>query len=501
MQEEVGGGAARQEGSEEGGGLAYAWMRVPARSRTSIVIFTLCLFVYTLLLLVFPRYKGSPTTRGDEPHYLIITESVIRDGDLDLENNYELEQYASYFEQDIMMLHVTRDNVSTHPMFLSLLVLPGFRLLGYKGAALTMILLTCGAAALTFATADRFASRKVAGGVTLFGFLSYPLLFYSRSIYPETAAIFLLALGTWSCWRLKESGQPTFAFLGGLSAGMVVLFHPKYIAISIALFVLFLIVTPGRTRRLLGWWLLPAALSLALLLLLTGITYGPNLLKGLTASGGSKFQGGFWGTNSVWGIPGLFLDRAWGLLIFAPLYLLSPIGLALQNNRLEWERWWAFFPLCIGLHALFLGTFQSWNGGAAPVQRYLVPLVPLLLICVAVFIDRCASRVAHGAAAAFALLQIIVSIWAFRFMVGTYGMENTDNIFFVHFLGEGAVKRFLMFVFPLYHPGSPGAVLLTVAWILLYAAAIYAARRYYLSHGGGRVSPIVDIRPFRRLAS
>ena len=478
-------------------------MRVPARSRTAIVIFAVCLFIYTFLLLVFPRYKGSPTTQGDEPHYLIITESIIRDGDLHIWNNYKLEQYTPYFEQDIMMMHVTRDRehryVSTHPMFLSVFVLPGFWLFGYGGAAFTMILLTCAAAALTFATADRFVHRNIAAGVTLFGFLSYPLLFYSRLIYPETAAIFLVALGTWSAWRLRESGRALYAALGGISAGLIALFHPKFVAISIALLVLFLIVRTGKDRRLLAWWLVPAAFSIVLLLLLTYVSYGPDVVRGLTASGGSKFQGGYWGTNSIWGIPGLFLDRAWGLFIFAPLYLLFPHGLALQNNRLEWERWWIFFPLCIGLHAVFLGTFQSWNGGAAPVQRYMVPLIPLLLICVALLLDRCASKVTLTAAAALALLQVITTVWAFRFIVGTYGMAEADNIFLVHFLGEGFAKRFLMFIFPLYHPGSLGAVLLTVAWILLYAATIYAARRYYLHHGGGKVSPIVDIRPFRRV--
>jgi hypothetical protein len=497
MQEDVAAGSGRT------GRLAGSWLRLPPRTRTAVAIFLVCLFAYLLALLVFPRYKGSPTTQGDEPHYLIITESLIRDGDLYLENNYDERQYLPYFEQDIVMMHVTRDHrgrfVSTHPMFLSVLVLPGFFLFGYKGAALTVILATCFAAAFTFAVADRFTTRTVASGVTLFGFLTYPLLFYSRLIYPETVAVLLVALAAWSAWRLKETGRRLYISLGGLCAGLILLFHPKFAAISVALFFLFLITRPRGVKGAFTAWLLPASGCVALLLILTGITYGPNLLMGLTASGGSKFQGGYWGTNSVWGIAGMFLDRAWGLFIFAPLYMLFPHGLALQNNRLEWERWWIFFPVCVGLHALFLGTFQSWNGGAAPVQRYLVPLLPLFLICLALFLDRCASNVARGAAAALALLQIVATVWAFRFMVGTYGMENTDNIFLGHFLGGGAVERFLMNVFPLYHPSSPKAILLTILWIGLFAATVYLARRYYLKHGGGRISPIVDIRPFTRV--
>ena len=165
-------------------------------------------------------------------------------------------------------------------------------------------------------------------------------------------------------------------------------------------------------------------------------------------------MGGYLGTNSVWGVFGMFLDRAWGLFLFAPLYMVFPHGLSLQNNGFEWGRWWIFFPACIGAHVLVLGVFQSWNGGAAPVQRYLVPLAALLAICVALFLDRCRSRVAWAVAAVLALFQIITTVWAFRFMVGTYGMEGTDNIMLPHFLDNGIVKRFLLLVFPLFHPAG-----------------------------------------------
>jgi hypothetical protein len=172
-------------------------------------------------------------------------------------------------------------------------------------------------------------------------------------------------------------------------------------------------------------------------------------------------------------------------------------GLALQTNSLEWERWWLFFPVCIGLQVLVLGVFQSWNGGAAPVQRYLVPLAPLFLICIAVFIDRVRSKVAYAAAGALALLQVITTIWTFRFFVGIYGMENTDNLFLPHFLGNNVVKRLLLSAFPLFHPAGEMSVALTGAWIVLLGLTVYAARRFYMRYGGGRLSPIVDIRPFR----
>jgi len=483
-------------------GLASRWTRLPGRTRVAITIFVACFLVYLLVLFLVPRYKGTSTTQGDETHYLVVAESLIRDGDVFLTDNYKARQYRPYFEEDRIMWHVTHGRggryVSTHPMFLSLVVLPGFWLFGYKGAALTMILVTCAAAALSFLVADRFVSRPVAAGATLFLFFTYPLLFYSRLIYPETVAILVVALGLWSGWRLRESGRRLHAALLGLCSGLLLLLHPKFIAISVAFFILFMIVRPGRDRKLLVSWLVPAALALVVLVIITAVAFGINLPKGLTASGGSKFQGGYWGTNSGWGIPGMFLDRAWGLFLFAPFYLLFLPGLALPSNAFEWERWWVFFPVCIGLHALVLGFFQSWNGGAAPVQRYLVPLAAMFVVCIALFVDRVRSRVAYAATGVLALLQIVMTVWTFRFFVGVYGMESTDNIMLPHFLDNGVVKKLLLFIFPLFHPAGERAVLLMMAWALILAAVAYAARHYYMRHGGGKLSPLVDIRPFSR---
>jgi len=475
-------------------GIGARWMRLPGRTRTAILILLLFLVCYGLLFGLVPRFKGTTTTQGDEPHYLLVTESILRDGDVYLTNNYEAKQYLPYFQQNITLWHVThgknRRFVSTHPMFLSLLVLPGFWAFGYPGAAVTMILLMSLAAMLTFLITDRFVTRTIAAGVTVFLFFTYPLLFYSRLIYPETLGVFLVALGLWSAWRLKETrGGHLYAALLGLSAGGMILAHPKFIAVTIAFVVLFFIVRPSKDVKLLAWFAAPAAGCILLLLILTNIAFGWKIVQGLTASGGSKFQGGYWGTNSVWGIAGMYLDRAWGLLIFAPVYGLFGYGLACQKTGWEWDRWWVFFPICIGLHTLLLGVFQSWNGGAAPVQRYLVPLAPMLILCIALFLDRVRSKVAWGAAALLGLYTIVTTVWAFRFMVGTYGIEATDNIFLPHFLDNGFAKKFLFTVFPLLHPAGIGGIFLIIAWVLFFAATIYLARRHHMRYGGGQIPP------------
>jgi hypothetical protein len=138
--------------------ITARWLSLPGRTRTAFLILLLTLIVYGLVFGLVPRFKGTTSTQGDEPHYLLVTESILRDGDVYLTNNYEAKQYLPYFQQTITMWHVARGKngrfVSTHPMFLSLLVLPGFWAFGYPGAAVTMILLRCFAAMFTFLIMD-----------------------------------------------------------------------------------------------------------------------------------------------------------------------------------------------------------------------------------------------------------------------------------------------------------------------------------------------------------
>ena len=45
---------------------------------------------------------------GDEPHYLVIAQSLWRDGDLKIENNHQRGDYREYFEPDLEPHYLTR---------------------------------------------------------------------------------------------------------------------------------------------------------------------------------------------------------------------------------------------------------------------------------------------------------------------------------------------------------------------------------------------------------
>ena len=71
---------------------------------------------------------------GDEPHYLMITQSLLRDGDLKIENNYVERQYQDYYAGTIRPHYLKRGTdgqiYSIHAPGLAAIVAPAFALFG-----------------------------------------------------------------------------------------------------------------------------------------------------------------------------------------------------------------------------------------------------------------------------------------------------------------------------------------------------------------------------------
>ena len=71
----------------------------PARCsrRWLVVAFLAPLLVYLALVPRFLAYSSPPT--GDQPDDLLMTASLVQDGDLDLRNNYEQRDYGKFYER------------------------------------------------------------------------------------------------------------------------------------------------------------------------------------------------------------------------------------------------------------------------------------------------------------------------------------------------------------------------------------------------------------------
>ena len=89
--------------------------------------------------------RGASIT-GDEPFYLLTTQSLLADGDFDLANQYETRSYESFFDHtdEFWRLSVPQpddDLLSPYNPGLSILVIPGFGLAGLNGVQIQLMMM------------------------------------------------------------------------------------------------------------------------------------------------------------------------------------------------------------------------------------------------------------------------------------------------------------------------------------------------------------------------
>lgn len=89
----------------------------------TVTSITLALFLGGAAVSGLAAWKLTGTAlfpSGDEPHYLVIAQSLWRDGDLEIENNHQRGDYREYYPDDLEPHYLTRGKngeiYSIHPI-------------------------------------------------------------------------------------------------------------------------------------------------------------------------------------------------------------------------------------------------------------------------------------------------------------------------------------------------------------------------------------------------
>ena len=108
-------------------------------------VFAISFAAYVVLGLNSVRVLG---LGGDEPHYLIITESLLRDGDLQIDNNHQQRDYRSFYPRELRPDYMQRGQngaiYSIHAPGLPALLMPVYAAAGYRGAVVMISSLISG---------------------------------------------------------------------------------------------------------------------------------------------------------------------------------------------------------------------------------------------------------------------------------------------------------------------------------------------------------------------
>ena len=301
-----------------------------SRSSARLTRATALAFILTLLAGAGTAWSVAPRVPGgDEPHYLVITQSLLKDGDLRIENNHRRRDYASFFPGDLRPVIFRRGKngqiYSIHAPGVSVLVLPAFSLFGYRGAQGAVLLLTALAGALVWrigwrATADAgaawFAWAAVIGSPTF--------LLQSFSVYPDGSGALAVAAAVWLLLLLREPAARVRDWqLASVGAGLAALpwLHTRFavIAAGFGIAILWRLLanpeatTAERRQRAIVFLAIPIASALAWFAFFQ-IVYG-------TPNPAAPYGGDTHSSLAYVpvGLAGLLFDQQFGLIACAPV--------------------------------------------------------------------------------------------------------------------------------------------------------------------------------------
>lgn len=366
--------------------------------------------IVTLGLATHGTYAGS----GDEPHYLAIAHSIAFDHDLDLSNNYgaaepligggtlEPEQHVRPGAGGVMR--------PVHDIGMPLLFAPYVRvvrpLAGWAATRIpatlmhrwrlnptvlyrhtisaAMISVAAGLALLMFDVFQRFGVQQpTAFWTALLISVSPPLLVFSILFFTELpSALLCLFLVRKVAFDRPDATTWTWA-AAGLATGALVLIHVRNLGLAFAIAAIAIAVLHRYHRNVAAY----AAAFGAMLIARAFITHrfwGTWMTTPIAKTGEWT---GVWAmlTTAAGRLAGLLVDQEFGLLPYAPVFLIAAFGFAVLRRERSRP------GLCIVLVAgAYLTTILlpvsnaiGWTGGWSPAARFLVPIVPLLAIAVA----------------------------------------------------------------------------------------------------------------------
>ena len=366
-----------------------------AIERWQLTTITLAIFAGTLAVAGLAASRLTSTAlypSGDEPHYLVISQSLLRDGDLKIENNHRRGDYRAYYEGDLAPHYLTRGSdqeiYSIHPIGISVLMAPAYYLGGYRGVVAALILIA--AVAVTIAWRWTVAMLN-APGIATFAWaalaLTAPYLLNTFTVYPEIAAA--LAVIFAFVWTLPgEEQRPGVGrwLAAGLAIAALPWLSTKYAPMSAAVLLVVLLRLskngPASFLRNSKAWAVIAiyAAALAGWFAFFYWIWGKALPM---APYGSMTQTSPWNLRS--GGPGLLFDQEYGLLALAPVYVLAATGLIrmwrsdgpLRRQALE-------ITFIFAALLATVGAFGIWWGGSAAPGRPIASGLPLLMLPIAV---------------------------------------------------------------------------------------------------------------------
>lgn len=367
--------------------------------RAALILAAIALAVF---LAIDPYHRAVQPTQSDEPHYLLITQSIVLDGDVDLANDYAGQRYRSFYDDTFPDVHAIQVGPHFYPirdLGLPVASVPFFAIGGRLGV---MVLVSVIGAALVaelyLLMRDLAIAPRVALVATGLVALLHPVLTYaSAEVEPElfAALLFVVAVralrnGTKSSWRALA--------VASACAGLIGIFTTRgwFLSVGIGLCIAVFALTPRRdlVRRVVAG----AAPFLFFVLL---ISYADCLMFPFGDGSGRCYfmpSAGYYlirdqqtvlSSGPLVGLAGLLFDRTFGLVSHVQLYLLAFAGIVPLWRRARSGHGAEVAALAVSGVLLigYISDIAYWWADGMPSSRYLVAPLPLLAVLLALGIE------------------------------------------------------------------------------------------------------------------
>lgn len=414
---------------------------------------------------------------GDEPHYLMIAESLLRDGDIKIENNHTRGDYREFFagplKPDYLRRGTNGEIYSIHAPGLPAVVAPVFALFGYPGVVVFLALVGAAATGLAWSTVWRVTGDAGAGW---FGWatvaLSLPYVFQSFTAYPDGLGGAIVMFGVFvAIVGLDASTRLLIA--AGVALALLPWVHTRFALTAGALGVVIAarqLAAPDRLRRLLAFAAVPVVGAIAWFAFFYVIYGTPNPAAPYNGYTQSRLG------NVPRGISGLLFDQQFGLLPNAPVYLCAFAGflpLARQHRRVAAE-----LAFIIGPYTVAAAAFYMWWGGFSSPARFISSvLLPLSIPAGVLYATRgIAGKTLALAALAISVLLTVTTASVNRGVL-LYNLRDGSSLLLTWLV---PVVNVTTGVPSFFQTGPTAAAIRGAVWLL--ALAVAAGLPVYVAH-------------------
>jgi len=447
----------------------------------ALTLLAVAVSAWSLPFLGVRATRGAHTT-GDEPQYLLSALSLGTQGSLDVADERAAGRYRAFHEAPLPIQEAVRPDgrrISPHDPGLPVLLALPMRFGGWRAAKASVAVLAGVLAALVAWVAHRRLGVSVPlaiGGTAAFAGAP-PLVVYATQVYPEIPAALAVIAGVAALTGPMRRAGP-------VTVGVAVVALPwlsvKYLPVAGTLAALAALRLVGDRRwRALGAccaaWVVAGVLHVVVHVVIYGgptpYAAGAHFGAGeLTVIGRSPdFVG-----RSV-RLVGLLVDRTFGLVAWAPVFLCLPAALGALAVRRPRGAAALVVPLAVGWgNATWLAlTMHGWWWPG----RQVVVVLPLAALVVLWWADAVAGARARAGLALGALAGWAVTAWlALQGLAGRLALVvDVERV-------PGPALGLLRASMPDLARWAPGDQLLLAAWSLLLgvvalAGALGAARR------------------------